>query len=97
MFNLDYFLSLYLFFISCFIFRFYFKHLILIVIRLEFIVIFTTYNIYIIIINLESESFLILFFLVFSVCEGALVLSILVVIVRLYGNDYINSLRILKW
>nr|ASM82666.1 NADH dehydrogenase subunit 4L [Paratimomenus flavocapitatus] len=36
-----------------------------------------------------------LVFLVFSVCEGSLGLTILIVLVRAYGNDYLRGLSIL--
>lgn len=48
-------------------------------------------------INIEVISYLIIFVLVFSVCEGSIILSLLVILVRLCGNDYINSLIVLKW
>lgn len=67
------------------------------IIRLEFIVIGVVYNIFVIIIILECNIILILYLLVFSVCEGALALSLIVIIVRLYGNDYLRTLTILKW
>lgn len=78
-------------------FGFYYKHLILIIIRLEFIVVRLLYNIFIIIINIQSISYIIIFVLRFMVCEGALVLTLVVLIVRFYGNDYFNTMRILKW
>lgn len=64
---------------------------------MEFIVIIIIFNIYIIIIFLERRIFLTILILIFFVCEGALSLSLIVIIVRYYGNDYIGSLRILKW
>lgn len=95
--NYNYIISIYIFIISCFIFSYYYKHLILTIIRLEFIIISVFFNIYIILIVLESNIYLIIIFLTISVCEGALGLSLIVLIVRFYGNDYLNSIRILKW
>lgn len=69
----------------------------LLLIRLEFIIISTFYNIFIILILVENNFYLIIIYLTIVVCEGALGLSLIVLIVRFYGNDYINSLSLLKW
>lgn len=75
---------------------YYYKHLLLILIRLEFIVIIILFNIFYILIILNLNLYYILFFLTIIVCEGALGLSLIVLIVRFYGNDYLNSLRLIK-
>lgn len=95
--RLDFFFSIYILFFSCFIFSFYYKHLLLTIIRLEFIIISVFFNIFIILIILERNLYLIIIFLTIGVCERALGLSLIILIVRFYGNDYINSLRIIKW
>jgi hypothetical protein len=38
--------------------------------------------------------FFVVYFFVFSVCEGSLGLSILVSIIRSHGNDYFQSYRV---
>jgi NADH:ubiquinone oxidoreductase subunit K len=43
----------------------------------------------------NCELYFVMFFLVFSVCEGALGLSILVSMIRGFGNDYFQSYRVL--
>lgn len=78
-------------------FCFFYKHLLLTIIRLEFIIIFIIFNIYNLILIIEINRYLIIIVLTVTVCEGALSLSLIVLIVRFYGNDYINSLVILKW
>lgn len=40
---------------------------------------------------------IIILILIIFVCEGTLSLTLIVLIVRFRGNDYINSLRIIKW
>lgn len=77
-------------------FCFFYKHLLLTIIRLEFIIIFIIFNIYNLILIIEINRYLIIIVLTVTVCEGALSLSLIVLIVRFYGNDYINSLVILK-
>lgn len=70
-------------------------HLLIILLRLEFIVLI----IYLVLINylifFEIELFFRIIFLVFRVCEGVLGLSILIIIVRIHGNDYFQVLSIL--
>lgn len=71
------------------------KHLLSILLSLEFIVLrlFTSmiffFNLFI------YERYFSIIFLVFRVCEGALGLSILVSLVRTHGNDYFQSFNIL--
>lgn len=67
------------------------------IISLEFIIIFVIFNIFNIFFIIQRNIYLIIIFLTIAVCEGALSLSLVVLLVRFYGNDYINSLVILKW
>lgn len=71
------------------------KHLLIILISLEFIVlrIYFLLLIYLIIIN--NNIYLLIVFLVLSVCEGALGLSILVSMVRTHGNDYFQRFNLI--
>jgi hypothetical protein len=45
----------------------------------------------------KYELYFVMFFLVFSVCEGCLGLSILVSIIRGFVNDYFQSCNVLQW
>lgn len=49
------------------------------------------------ILRLGYELYFVLLFLIYSVCEGALGLSILVNIVRNQGNDYLSTISVLTW
>nr|AIY61941.1 NADH dehydrogenase subunit 4L [Rugitermes sp. A TB-2014] len=72
------------------------KHLLITLLSLEFIVliIFTTICFYL---SLFSyEFYFLMLFLVFSVCEGSLGLSILVSMIRGFGNDYFQSYSVLQ-
>lgn len=71
------------------------KHLLITLISLEFIVlrIFFLMILYLIIIN--YNIYILIVFLVFSVCEGALGLSILVSIIRTHGNDYFQRFNLI--
>nr|QCI09257.1 NADH dehydrogenase subunit 4L [Aponsila sp. FS-2019] len=92
-------LNLSLIFMSCSIFVFCMthKHILLALLSLEFMVL----SVYLILLYFLTsygyEIYFIVLFLVFSVCEGALGLSILVNFVRTTGNDYLSSLSILSW
>lgn len=84
-----------LFIIGVFVFVSNRKHLLSILLSLEYIVLrlFLLLFIYLNIYNFES--FFRIIFLTFSVCEGALGLSILVSIIRTHGNDYFQRFNIL--
>lgn len=71
------------------------KHLLIILIRLEFIVLRIYFLIIIYLIIINNNIYLLIVFLVLSVCEGALGLSILVSIVRTYGNDYFQRFNLI--
>nr|AID67415.1 NADH dehydrogenase subunit 4L [Biston panterinaria] len=72
-----------------------YKHLLIVLLSLEFMVL----SIYFFFLNyllfLNYEIYMLMVFLVFSVCEGALGLSILVSLIRTHGNDYFKSFNLL--
>nr|QGQ56399.1 NADH dehydrogenase subunit 4L [Pseudachorutes palmiensis] len=64
------------------------KHLLSVLISLEFLVLMVFFMF---IARVHGESlYMPLVFLIFSVCEGALGLTILVAMVRGFGGDYLN-------
>lgn len=72
------------------------KHLLIMLLRLEFIVLRLFLFIYIYLNIYNFESFFRIIFLTFCVCEGALGLSVLVSLIRTHGNDYFNSFSVLQ-
>lgn len=87
---------IYLFFIGLWSFVINRKHLLSTLLRLEFIVL-SLFLIILIFLNFFNyEYYFSMFFLTFSVCEGALGISILVSIIRTHGNDCFNSFSILQ-
>lgn len=90
-----YIIIIFIFFIGNLIFVSKYKHLLIVLLRLEFIVlrIFFFFLIYLLILN--YEIYILIVFLVFSVCEGALGLSILVSLIRTHGNDYFKRFNLL--
>lgn len=71
------------------------KHLLIVLLRLEFIVLRIYFLIIYYFLIINYDMYILIVFLVFSVCEGALGLSILVSIIRTFGNDYFQSYNLL--
>nr|WHL46483.1 NADH dehydrogenase subunit 4L [Phalera takasagoensis] len=71
------------------------KHLLIILLSLEFLVLSIFFLMLIFLMLIEYEMYMLMVFLVFSVCEGALGLSILVSMIRTHGNDYFQSFNLL--
>nr|YP_010730128.1 NADH dehydrogenase subunit 4L [Nevromus intimus]WEG22761.1 NADH dehydrogenase subunit 4l [Nevromus intimus] len=72
------------------------KHLLLMLLSLEFIVVSLFMGLMIILKVYGFEEYFSMFYLTFSVCEGALGLGILVSLIRTHGNDYFNSFNIMQ-
>nr|YP_008963563.1 NADH dehydrogenase subunit 4L [Curetis bulis]AFV13318.1 NADH dehydrogenase subunit 4L [Curetis bulis] len=89
------FIMLIMFVIGNMIFVSKYKHLLIVLMSLEFIVlsIFFLMMLYMSMIN--YNMYMLMIFLVLSVCEGALGLSILVSMVRTHGNDYFQSFNLI--
>nr|YP_010443280.1 NADH dehydrogenase subunit 4L [Danaus genutia]UTE83801.1 NADH dehydrogenase subunit 4L [Danaus genutia]UXR11464.1 NADH dehydrogenase subunit 4L [Danaus genutia] len=90
-----YMLSLIMFMVGNMIFVSKHKHLLVVLLSLEFIVLslFLFMMMYLMMIN--YNMYMLMVFLVFSVCEGALGLSILVTMIRTHGNDYFQSFNLI--
>lgn len=71
------------------------KHLLLILLRLEFIILSIYFNLFIYLRLFRYEYYFCIIFLTIRVCEGALGLSILVSLIRSHGNDYFQTFRVL--
>nr|YP_010946943.1 NADH dehydrogenase subunit 4L [Sigmella digitalis]WGO57700.1 NADH dehydrogenase subunit 4L [Sigmella digitalis] len=72
------------------------KHLLVTLLSLEFIVLILFFVLCNYLNMFNYELFFALVFLTFSVCEGALGLSILVLMIRSCGNDYFQSYSMLQ-
>lgn len=73
----------------------YHKHLLNSLLRLEFMILGIFWLLSLQISTVGSEIYFGLFFLTLVVCEGALGLSLLVLIVRSHGNDYFKRFSVL--
>nr|WNS59328.1 NADH dehydrogenase subunit 4L [Cetema sp.] len=71
------------------------KHLLSMLLSLEFIVLMLFFLLFIYLNFMNFEMFFSMMFLTFMVCEGALGLSILVSLIRTHGNDNFQSFSIL--
>nr|YP_009073578.1 NADH dehydrogenase subunit 4L [Aeolesthes oenochrous]BAP59128.1 NADH dehydrogenase subunit 4L [Aeolesthes oenochrous] len=67
------------------------KHLLLMLLSLEFVVLSLYLSLFIYLEHLGYEFFFSMIYLTMSVCEGALGLGVLVSMIRVCGNDYIMS------
>nr|YP_010895128.1 NADH dehydrogenase subunit 4L [Ocyptamus norina]YP_010895323.1 NADH dehydrogenase subunit 4L [Victoriana melanorrhina]WJW73654.1 NADH dehydrogenase subunit 4L [Ocyptamus norina]WJW73914.1 NADH dehydrogenase subunit 4L [Victoriana melanorrhina] len=72
------------------------KHLLSMLLSLEYIVLSLFYLLFIYLNMMNFENYFSMIFMTFSVCEGVLGLSVLVSMIRMYGNDYFQSFNILQ-
>nr|YP_010117788.1 NADH dehydrogenase subunit 4L [Diplonevra peregrina]QPN53561.1 NADH dehydrogenase subunit 4L [Diplonevra peregrina] len=72
------------------------KYLLSMLLSLEFIMLSLFMFLYLFLMFNNYEVYLLMMFIIFMVCEGALGLSILVSMIRTYGNNYFQSFNILK-
>nr|YP_010546988.1 NADH dehydrogenase subunit 4L [Anabropsis tonkinensis]UYI31643.1 NADH dehydrogenase subunit 4L [Anabropsis tonkinensis]UYI31656.1 NADH dehydrogenase subunit 4L [Anabropsis tonkinensis] len=72
------------------------KHLLATLLSLEFIVLVLFLMLFNYLNMFNYELFFSMIFLTFSVCEGALGLSILVSMIRTHGNDFFQSFMVLQ-
>lgn len=86
----------FIFFLGLIVFVSNRKHLLVTLIRLEFIILLIYIYIYIYLIITIFDSYFRIVFLRMRVCEGVLGLSILVSLIRTHGNDYFQSYNILQ-
>nr|WHM50504.1 NADH dehydrogenase subunit 4L [Pseudabris przewalskyi] len=71
------------------------KHLLLMLLSIELMVVALYMSMFIYLSLLDNDYFFSMIFLTFSVCEGALGLSVLVTMIRTHGNDYFQSFNLL--
>nr|YP_009630788.1 NADH dehydrogenase subunit 4L [Astictopterus jama]QBS14449.1 NADH dehydrogenase subunit 4L [Astictopterus jama] len=85
----------FLFMVGNLIFVFKHKHLLITLLSLEFIVLSIYMMMMMYLSFFEFDMYMLMVFLVFSVCEGALGISIMVSMIRTHGNDYFQSFSLL--
>lgn len=80
---------LFIYFASILVFTFKRKHLLLILLSLESSVVSLYIGLFFLLSGIDYEFFYSIIYLTIRVCEGALGLSLLVLMIRVHGNDYI--------
>nr|ASY98448.1 NADH dehydrogenase subunit 4L [Sinomiopteryx grahami] len=89
-------LFIFMFFCGLWVFSSKRKHLLMVLLSLEFIVLILFIILYNYIMMMYSELYMTMYYISFAVCEGVLGLSLLVSIIRTHGTDYFNSLNLLQ-
>nr|AML26564.1 NADH dehydrogenase subunit 4L [Staphylinidae sp. BMNH 1274698] len=89
------FFSMFMYFCGLLVFSMKRKHLLLMLLSLEFIILSLYYYLFLTLSFYSFESYFCMIFLTMSVCESVLGLSILVSMLRMYGNDYFQSFNML--
>nr|UPL65723.1 NADH dehydrogenase subunit 4L [Enoplops sibiricus] len=95
--NLMNFCIIFMFFSGVLVFSSTRKHLLMTLFSLEYLVLVIFLTLFIFLLTFGFELYFIMVFLVFSVCEGALGLGVLVNMIRSHGNDLLSSMSILSW
>nr|ALO76119.1 NADH deshydrogenase subunit 4L [Ptilodactyla sp. PTY01] len=91
-----YFISpIFMYFIGLMVFSSKRKHLLLMLLSLEFIILSLYFFMFVYLSLFNYEYYFSMVFLTMSVCESALGLSILVSMIRTYGNDYFQTFSVL--
>nr|YP_009707851.1 NADH dehydrogenase subunit 4L [Harpalus sinicus]QEU52722.1 NADH dehydrogenase subunit 4L [Harpalus sinicus] len=88
-------LFIFMFFIGMVVFSSKRKHLLLMLLSLEFIILSFYMLMFIYLSMFDYEYYFSMMFLTFCVCESVLGLSILVSLIRTHGNDFFFSMNML--
>nr|YP_010586039.1 NADH dehydrogenase subunit 4L [Apatidelia acuminata]UZZ43775.1 NADH dehydrogenase subunit 4L [Apatidelia acuminata] len=71
------------------------KHLLVILLSLELIVLNLFFYIYLyLLLNMMNSIYFLVMFMILTVCEGVLGISILVYMIRIYSSDYMSVYNI---
>nr|YP_009443883.1 NADH dehydrogenase subunit 4L [Archipsocus nomas]ATU07104.1 NADH dehydrogenase subunit 4L [Archipsocus nomas] len=95
MMSVFYIVILYMYIVGMFSFGYKSMHFLLMLLSLEFLSVVMFFGLLALIWGM-GEEFVLIYYLIFCVCEGALGLSILVCMARCFGNDYLQSMSLLK-
>nr|QTT57976.1 NADH dehydrogenase subunit 4L [Plectrocnemia sp. 1 YW-2021a] len=92
---LFFFCYLFMFMMSILSFLFENKHLLMILLTLEFMMLSLLNMMFIYLINMWNDMFMFNCFLVIMVIESVMGLNLLILMVRFSGNDYFSSFNLL--
>nr|AXS64850.1 NADH dehydrogenase subunit 4L [Cucujoidea sp. 14 KM-2017] len=86
---------IYMFFMGVLSFSIKRKHLLSMLLSLEFIILSLFFFMFNFLLMMNYEVYFSMIFISFSVCESALSLSLLVSMIRCHGNDYFKMMNLL--
>nr|QDI94117.1 NADH dehydrogenase subunit 4L [Vespula vulgaris]QDI94130.1 NADH dehydrogenase subunit 4L [Vespula vulgaris]QDI94143.1 NADH dehydrogenase subunit 4L [Vespula vulgaris]QDI94156.1 NADH dehydrogenase subunit 4L [Vespula vulgaris]QDI94169.1 NADH dehydrogenase subunit 4L [Vespula vulgaris] len=87
-------LSLSLFMLSLMMFCKYYNHALMVLLCIEFMVVISLLNIYLMTMNFNQDFYLLIFMVMF-VIEGILGISLIVMMIRFKGNEYFKNLNLM--
>nr|QJF58151.1 NADH dehydrogenase subunit 4L [Adelges tsugae] len=96
MLNLFMMLSLIMLFFGILFYVFNFNHLLMMLLGLEYLLLILSFMIILNLMMYIKQYLLLIVFLIFCISESVLGLTILIIMVRMYGNDYLKSLMVLQ-
>nr|YP_009938259.1 NADH dehydrogenase subunit 4L [Hyalopterus pruni]QNU07678.1 NADH dehydrogenase subunit 4L [Hyalopterus pruni]UFY97919.1 NADH dehydrogenase subunit 4L [Hyalopterus arundiniformis] len=94
--NLFILVLLFMLFSGVLFYIFNFNHLLMMLLGLEYLLLILSLLFLISLIMFIKQYILLLIFFIFCISESVLGLTILILMVRMYGNDYLKSLMILQ-
>nr|WDE24470.1 NADH dehydrogenase subunit 4L [Psyllaephagus sp.] len=87
---------MFMFFISLFMFTYFYNHLIITLISLEFLML-SFFMLFFFLVSFFYLNKLIMLFLIMVVCESVLGLTLLLILIRSKGNENVKHLNLLLW
>nr|YP_009307200.1 NADH dehydrogenase subunit 4L [Aphis craccivora]YP_009994022.1 NADH dehydrogenase subunit 4L [Aphis aurantii]AOR53741.1 NADH dehydrogenase subunit 4L [Aphis craccivora]AOR53754.1 NADH dehydrogenase subunit 4L [Aphis craccivora]QNO35797.1 NADH dehydrogenase subunit 4L [Aphis aurantii]UNP24633.1 NADH dehydrogenase subunit 4L [Aphis craccivora]WCJ52984.1 NADH dehydrogenase subunit 4L [Aphis aurantii] len=96
MMNLFILVLLFMLFSGVLFYIFNFNHLLMMLLGLEYLLLILSLLFLINLMMFIKQYILLLIFFIFCISESVLGLTILILMVRMYGNDYLKSLMILQ-
>nr|YP_010987685.1 NADH dehydrogenase subunit 4L [Platystethus arenarius]WON66117.1 NADH dehydrogenase subunit 4L [Platystethus arenarius] len=88
-------LFIFMYFVGLITFCLVSKHFLMMLLSLEFVMMSLLLGLFLMLLSFNYEIYFIMIFMIMVVSEGVLGLSILVSIIRVYGNDYFQSFNML--
>nr|UYE98422.1 NADH deshydrogenase subunit 4L [Dolichovespula flora] len=74
----------------------FYNHALMILLCIEFIVVINLLNLFMLMVNFSKDFYLLMFMVIF-VIEGVLGISLVVMMIRFKGNEYLSNLNLLMW
>nr|UOX27615.1 NADH dehydrogenase subunit 4L [Pseudoregma panicola] len=96
MLNLFLLLMCLMFFLGVLFYLINFNHLLMMLLGLEYLLLILSLLFMFNLMMFIKQYFLLMIFFIFCISESVLGLTILILMVRMYGNDYLKSLMILQ-